>query len=136
MLERLRELSRNAGDAGSDAGSQDRAREILTRLQELSHHPEAADASPEPDLASAPQRASPARPISPEDIMRRMRELSGAQPAADPHPIGGTKTDGSHAPAAPGADDFGGLSAFVPSPDMAITPAVDRAVRTATETAR
>lgn len=62
--------------------------------------------------------------------MRRMRELTAEKPEADP-------TAGAGPPHRRAASDaFGGVGAFVAAPDMARTPAVDRAIKSGAEADR
>ncbi|WP_113888439.1 hypothetical protein [Roseiarcus fermentans] len=125
VMRRLRQLS---GNPGAPAGSlqDDRSRDILARLQALSHRP------PQAPAAEAQQPvAAPARAVSPEAIMRRMRELSGGAPDAPAQADGGKLPEKRQPPTAADADAFGGLAAVVPAPDMARTPAVERAIHNA-----
>ena len=114
VMRRLRELSLGAGaTSGGDAGD-DGADAILERLRALSHRPAPADAAAGPQVAAAPS-AMAARPVSPETMMRRMKELSGGASDAQK----------------PDVDPFGGLTAVVPAPEMKPTPAVGRATQPA-----
>lgn len=123
VVKRLRELSRDAGTTSGGDGRDDRTQAIRERLQALSHHPAPADASGGPQLAAA-QSAAVARPVSPEAMLRRMKELSGGASDAGA-PAGG---GGAHDAPQLDAAAFGGLTAVVPAPEMQRTPAVERAI--------
>ncbi len=126
VMQRLRQLSHNPGVPAEGAGQDDRSRDILARLQALSHRPAAVT---EIQPAAAP--ASRIKPVSPEAIMRRMKELSGAMPNAAAQAVRGVPKDARKPDAASDADAFGGLGPVTPAPDMARTPAVERAIKSA-----
>ena len=115
VLERLRQLSHDPGAMASGAEADDRSQAVLARLQELSHHPASPSVVTEIQASAGPQASGPRRPISPEDMLRRMRELSAAKPARGANAAGDEAVQRS-------AAAFGGLGPFVPAPDMAHAP--------------
>jgi hypothetical protein len=127
VMQRLRQLSRNPGAAADDAAQDGPPRDILARLEALSHRPAGAVTEIQPAVAPA----VPPKSVSPDAIMRRMKELSGARPNVAAPAAGHSPQDGRKPDAAPDADAFGGLVAVVPAPDMARTPAVERAIQSA-----
>ena len=92
--------------------------EIMARLEELTRHPEpppaATNENGQDSVATPPV---PGHPVSPTDVMRRMRELSGAAPAT-------AAAQSNKAAPAPAA--FGALAPFHPAPDLKMTAAVKK----------
>ena len=121
ILDQLRRLSHDPGPERPEAD--DRTEAIRARLQELSHH-SASDVRTEPQALAALPGSSARAPVSPEAIMRRMQELTAREnrKAAEP-------PSSAH-------DVFGGISGFVPAPEMARPPAVDRVSAKPTEAAQ
>ena len=96
--------------------------EVMARLEALSRHPApgslpSATSDNSQDTEAAPP--VPAHPVSPTEVLRRMRELSGAAPAS-----GGTPSETASA----GPTPFGGLAPLHPAPDLKMTPAGRRNV--------
>jgi hypothetical protein len=129
VMDRLRSLSHSLGAAAPDGDQDDRTRAVLARLQELSHHPAPAIVGPEQQAAAPPRESNSRPPISPEAMLRRMRELSAAKPEAGTRAEGPTGKPGE--PPESVQDVFGGLTHFVSAPELA--QAVDHASRNATD---
>jgi hypothetical protein len=117
VMDRLRSLSHGPRAARPDADQSDRTQAVLERLKELSQHPKSDKVREEQQAAPQPRESTHGPNISPEAMLRRMRELSAEKPAAE---------DAIGKPGAPpvsAQDVFGGLAAFVPAPDL-VRPSV------------
>jgi hypothetical protein len=117
-LARLRSLSHHP-DLDAGAGPDDRQLDMLARLRMLSHHPDSTFVSAAPD-ESLPT-AGRSRPVSPDAVMRRMRELSGASetipPSRGASPQAGAPGHVKEDVADPST--YGGLSPFFAAPAAA-----------------
>jgi hypothetical protein len=125
VMARLRQLSNNP-DASAVAHDQDdRSRDILVRLHELSRQAAPPEAQPDTQPPSpTAAKVDPVKGISPQAVMRRLEELTAAKANTDSNAYGVSRRDTD-------ASAFGGLADFVPAPEMARTPAVGSASKDA-----
>jgi len=118
MMDRLKVLARDT-DVSAYSEPDRAAPDVITRLRELSRQTASSAGGAKSEDLVIPAR-NPAKPVSPEAVLRRMQELAAKQKASGQAQ----------------ASSFGGLVAVVPAPDMERTPAVERAVKSVTGTSQ